>query len=77
MVSAACRAGYRAVARGVVMIESYKQHSPSSLNLFAASTAMWVLEKVLGEKQPVGVPAHRGAAVEDGVTFGLLNPKRR
>jgi hypothetical protein len=59
------------------MIESYKQHSPSSLNLFAASTAMWVLEKVLGEKQPVGVPAHRGAAVEDGVTFGLLNPKRR
>ena len=58
---------------GVVMIESYKQHSPSSLNLFAASTAMWVLEKVLGEKQPVGVPAHRGVAVEDGVRHGLLN----
>ena len=35
---------------------------------------MWVLEKVLGLKQPVGVPAHRGVAVEDGVTLGLLNP---
>jgi len=32
---------------------------------------MWVLEKVLKLKQPVGVPAHRGVAVEDGVTHGL------
>ena len=50
------------------------RHSPSSLNLFAASPAMWVLEKILGIKQPVGVPAHRGVAVEDGVAFGLNNP---
>jgi hypothetical protein len=56
------------------VIEGYKHHSPTSLNLFAASNAMWVLEKVLGLKQPVGVPAHRGTAVEDGVTFGLKNP---
>jgi hypothetical protein len=35
---------------------------------------MWVLEKVLGRRQPVGAPAHRGSAVEDGVTHGLLNP---
>ena len=56
------------------MIESYKHHSPSSLNLFAATPAMWVLEKVLGLRQPVGVPAHRGVAVEDGVAFGLKNP---
>ena len=35
---------------------------------------MWVLEKILGLKQPVGVPAHRGVAVEDGVAFGLNNP---
>ena len=35
---------------------------------------MWVLEKILGIKQPVGVPAHRGVAVEDGVAFGLNNP---
>ena len=51
------------------------RHSPSSLNLFAASPAMWVLEKILGIKQPVGVPAHRGVAVEDGVAFGLNNPE--
>ena len=49
------------------------RHSPSSLNLFAASPAMWVLEKILGIKQPVGVPAHRGVAVEDGVVVGLNN----
>jgi hypothetical protein len=56
------------------MIPGYVRHSPSALNLFAASSAMFVLERVLGLKQPVGVPAHRGTAVEDGVTFGLLNP---
>jgi hypothetical protein len=55
------------------MIE-FTRHSPSSCNLFAASPAMWVLEKVLGLKQPVGAIAHRGVAVEDGVTLGLLNP---
>jgi hypothetical protein len=35
---------------------------------------MWVLEKVLGLRQPVGAPAHRGTAVETGITHGLLNP---
>ena len=30
--------------------------------------------KVLGLKQPDGVPAHRGVTLEDGVTLGLLNP---
>lgn len=35
---------------------------------------MFVLEKVLGKRQPVGAPAHRGTAVEEGVTLGLLNP---
>src|ERR1700761_5868057 len=52
----------------------FKRHSPSSLNLFAASPAMFTLEKILGLRQPVGAPAHRGTAVEDGVTHGLLNP---
>lgn len=52
----------------------YERHSPSSLNLFCASPAMFVLEKVLGKRQPVGAPAHRGTAVEDGVTHGLMNP---
>ena len=53
---------------------SVAHHSPSSLNLFCASTSMWVLEKILGIRQPVGAPAHRGVAVEDGVTHGLVNP---
>lgn len=51
-----------------------ERHSPSSLNLFAASPAMWVLERVLGKRQPVGAPAHRGVAVEEGVAFALKNP---
>ena len=57
------------------MIAEYERHSPSSLNLFAASPAMFVLERVLGIKQPVGAPAHRGVAVEEGVTMGLINLK--
>lgn len=56
------------------MISSYVRHSPSALNLFAASPAMFVLEKVLGQRQPVGSPAHRGTAVEAGVTLGLMDP---
>lgn len=49
------------------------RHSPSSLNLFCASPSMFVLERILGVRQPVGSPAHRGTAVEDGVTHGLMN----
>ncbi len=52
-----------------------ERHSPSSLNLFCASPSMFVLEKVLGRRQPVGSAAHRGTAVEDGITLGLLDPK--
>lgn len=51
-----------------------ERHSPSSLNLFAASPSMFILERIMGRRQPVGSPAHRGSAVEDGITFGLLNP---
>jgi hypothetical protein len=51
----------------------YKRHSPSALNLFAASPAMFVLEKILNRRQPVGAPAHRGSAVERGVEHGLLD----
>jgi hypothetical protein len=50
-----------------------ERHSPSSLNLFCASPAMFVLERILGRRQPVGAPAHRGTAVEHGVTDGLFN----
>lgn len=51
-----------------------ERHSPSSLNLFSACLSMFVLEKVLGRRQPVGAAAHRGTAVEAGVAHGLFNP---
>lgn len=57
------------------MTINYNRHSPSALNLFAAEPAMFVLERILGIRQPVGAPAHRGTAVEAGVTVGLLDPK--
>jgi hypothetical protein len=50
-----------------------EHHSPSSLNLFCASPAMYCLEKIVGVRQPVGAPAHRGTAVEHGTTHGLLS----
>lgn len=53
----------------------YEHHSPSGLNMFAAQPSMFVLERILGEKQPVGVPAHRGVAVEAGVAYGLIHPE--
>jgi hypothetical protein len=34
---------------------------------------MWVLEKVIGVRQSVGAPAHRGTGVEESVTLGLMN----
>ena len=51
----------------------FQRHSPSSLNLFAASPALFVLEKIMGHRQPGSAPMYRGTAVEDGVTHGLLN----
>jgi hypothetical protein len=53
------------------LLSEYDHHSPSSLNLFTAEPAMWVLEKIIKLKQPVGIPAHRGSAVEAGVNAGL------
>lgn len=54
----------------------FERHSPSSLNLFCASPSMFVLERIIGRRQPVGSPAHRGTAVEDGVTAGLMDPAK-
>ena len=45
--------------------------SPSSCNLFIGSPAMFVLEKLLKRRSPVGCAAHRGTSVEDGVVAGL------
>ena len=53
----------------------YEHHSPSGLNMFAAQPSMFVLERILGEKQPVAVPAHRGTAVEAGLAYALMHPE--
>ena len=46
--------------------------SPSSLNSAATNLPLWVLERLLKRKAPVGAAAHRGTAIEAGVTVGLL-----
>jgi hypothetical protein len=51
----------------------YIRHSPSALNTFCAEPAMFVLERILGIKQPTNAPMFLGTAVEDGVTHGLNN----
>ncbi len=56
-------------------MKSFLRHSPSSLNLFAASPSLFVLEKLIGIRQSGNAPMSRGTAVEDGVTHGLLNPE--
>ncbi len=61
------------------MVNSFERHgldhlSASSCNLFAAQPALWVAEKILDRRSPVGAAAHRGTAVEAGVALGLLDP---
>jgi len=48
--------------------------SISSLNLFASEPALWVMERLLGRRGPVGAAAHRGTAAEAGIALGLLDP---
>jgi hypothetical protein len=48
--------------------------SATSLNLYAAAPALWVVEKLLRRRAPVGCAAHRGTAVEHGVSLGLFDP---
>ncbi len=48
--------------------------SASSANLFASCKALWVQERLLKRGGQVGAAAHRGSAVEAGVTYGLMNP---
>lgn len=51
-----------------------KHLSPSSLNLFAAEPALWVMERLLRRRGPVGAAAHRGTAAEIGIVEGLSHP---
>jgi len=48
--------------------------SASSLNLWAAEPALWIMERLLGRRSPAGISAARGKAVEAGVNIGLLDP---
>lgn len=50
--------------------------SATSLNLWTAQPALWVVEKLLRRRAPVGSAAHRGTAVENGVALGLFEPDR-
>jgi hypothetical protein len=45
--------------------------SPSTCNVFTASPALFVLQKCMKLKTPVGAAAHRGTAVESGIAHGL------
>ncbi|MCL4852451.1 MAG: hypothetical protein KJZ78_13850, partial [Bryobacteraceae bacterium] len=49
--------------------------SASSLNLWAAKPALWIMERLLGRRTPSGITAARGKAVEHGVHLGLSNPR--
>src|SRR5262252_8145047 len=48
--------------------------SPSQLNTFSESPAMWVLERLLGHKRSAGAPMLAGKAAEAGIVAGLLYP---
>jgi hypothetical protein len=61
------------------MSNSFEHHgithlSASSLNLWAAEPALWIMERLLGRRSPAGIPAARGKAVEAGVNLGLFDP---
>lgn len=51
-----------------------KHLSPSSINAFANSPALWVMERLLDRKVPGGAKMNRGTAVEKGIVAGLYNP---
>jgi hypothetical protein len=49
--------------------------SATSLNLYAAQPALWVVEKLLRRRASPGCAAYRGTAVEHGVALGLFDPE--
>lgn len=62
-------------------MSGYAQHgidhvSASSLNLWAAEPALWIMQRLLKYRSPAGPAAHVGTAVEAGVEYALLNLER-
>ena len=45
--------------------------SVSQLSLWAAAPAVWILERLLDRRVPVGAAAHRGTAAEAGIVACL------
>ncbi len=56
-------------------LHSIDHLSASSLNSAATQLPLWLMERLLNRKVPVGCAAHRGTAIEAGVTVGLLYPE--
>ena len=50
-----------------------KHLSPSSINAFIASPSLFVMERILKRRAPVGAPAHAGNAAEAGIVHGCVN----
>jgi len=50
--------------------------SASSLNTYAAQPAAWAMSYLLKRRLPVGASAHRGSAIEAGVSAGLFEPEK-
>lgn len=48
--------------------------SASSINAYATDLGLWCMERLMKMKTQVGCAAHRGTAIEAGVSAGLLDP---
>ena len=48
--------------------------SASSLNTWLAAPSLWLMERMLKWRGPMGCAAYRGTAVEAGVSAGLFDP---
>jgi hypothetical protein len=59
-------------------MNAFEQHgiehlSASQINTWLAAPSMWVLERLLHKRGKVGCAAHRGTAVEEGLSAGLFD----
>ena len=61
------------------MTSSFERHgiehlSASSLNLWAAQPALWIMERLLGRRTPPGIPADRAAALRKAFDETMTDP---